>query len=212
MKRQNTNLQVEVLHGPQDSKMRKLSLILGILILTTFISILVAGNTALSEATYCCEKTTDGAYCINAPAEMCNEEFKTSATSCATTAYCRLGTCYDSDEGICVENTPQNICEESGGLWDGRDSLEVPQCQLGCCIIADQAAFVPLVRCKKLSTFFGVENNYDTTITSEIQCIATAQSQDKGACSKGFLCLLVLIRIEGCCWLSLMFHKLGLLS
>ncbi len=58
----------------------------------------------------------------------------------------------------------------------------VPQCQLGCCIIADQAAFVPLVRCKRLSTFFGVANDYRTNINNEVDCIATAQAQDVGAC------------------------------
>lgn len=81
-----------------------------------------------------------------------------------------------------MDNVPQQVCSDNGGSWDSRPSDEVPQCQLGCCIIGDQAAFVPLVRCKKLSTFFGVENNYRTDIKSEVACIATAQAQDKGAC------------------------------
>ena len=136
----------------------------------------------ISEPSYCCERTLLGASCINTLQDECNPKFKSSPTSCETTSYCKLGTCYDSEEGLCMENVPQQICSDSGGTWDEREADEVPQCQLGCCIIADQAAFVPLVRCKHLSTLFGVETNYDTSINSELECIATAQSQDMGAC------------------------------
>lgn len=143
---------------------------------------IVSSDATLSEPSSCCEKTLGGAYCINTNQTNCDTNFKSSMTSCETTSYCKLGTCYDSSEGICMENTPQSVCINNGGAWDSRELEEVPQCKLGCCIIADQAAFVSLVRCKRLSSFFGVENNYRTDITSEIQCIATAQSQDVGAC------------------------------
>nr|MBT6606752.1 hypothetical protein [archaeon] len=137
---------------------------------------------ASSEPSVCCEKTTEGALCINTQAENCAADSLQSPTSCETTSYCKLGTCYDSSEGICMENTPSSVCEQNGGTWDSREIEEVPQCQLGCCILGDQAAYVSLVRCKQLSTQFGIENNYDTSITSEVACIETAQSQDKGAC------------------------------
>jgi len=137
---------------------------------------------ATSEPSVCCEKTIDGALCVNTQAENCASDSLSSPTSCETTSYCKLGTCYDSSEGICMENTPQSVCEQNGGTWDSRDIEEVAQCQLGCCILGDQAAYVSLVRCKQLSTYFGIENNYDTSITSEVACIATAQSQDVGAC------------------------------
>ncbi len=142
----------------------------------------VKAQSTLSTPSACCEKTTSGAYCINTGAGNCDANFKNSPTSCETTSYCRLGTCYDSEEGICMENTPQRVCQENGGTWDSRAVTDVPQCQLGCCVIADQAAFVPLVRCKRLSTLFGVEIDYRKDITSELNCIATAQSQDTGAC------------------------------
>jgi len=159
-----------------------IALTLAILLFGVYASTFVFAESTLSNPSICCEKTTDGAYCINTDAANCDTDYKSSPTSCETTSYCKLGTCYDSEEGICMENTPQRVCAESGGTWDPREVQEVPQCQLGCCIIGDQAAFVPLVRCKRLSTFFGVENNYDRTITSETECIATAQSQDMGAC------------------------------
>jgi hypothetical protein len=135
-----------------------------------------------SEPSYCCERTTGGAWCVNDDQSACASGYNSAPTSCETTSYCRLGTCYESEEGICMGNTPQRVCNDNGGTWDRRDSSEVPQCQLGCCIIADQAAFVSLVRCKKLSTLFGVENDYRADIRDEVSCIAEAQSQDVGAC------------------------------
>jgi hypothetical protein len=151
-------------------------------LLIIFSSGIVFAQSEPSTPSVCCERTQEGAICINTNEEECDQNFHSSPTSCETTSYCRLGTCYDSSEGICMDNVPQQVCSDNGGSWDERSSGEVPQCQLGCCIIGDQAAFVPLVRCKKLSTFFGVENNYRNDITSEVACIATAQAQDKGAC------------------------------
>ena len=149
--------------------------------MVSFSSFAVA-NTILSSPSNCCEKTKDGALCVNTEVANCAPGFKSSPTSCESTSYCRLGTCYDSSEGLCMENTPQSICDQTGGTWDPRSANEVPQCQLGCCLIGDQAAFVSLTRCKKLSTSFGVENNYRTDITNEATCIATAQASETGAC------------------------------
>jgi len=154
-------------------------LLFAVLILTSF------GVAVDSEASFCCERrAADGAWCVNDVESACREGdgYKAAPTSCESTAYCRLGTCYDSEEGICMENTPQRTCIESEGTWDDREIGEVPQCQLGCCVIADQAAFVSLVRCKRLSSLFGVENDYRTDIDNEVECIAVANAQDKGAC------------------------------
>ena len=103
----------------------------------------VDAQSTLSEPSFCCEKTNEGGLCINSDEANCDEAYKSSPTSCETTSYCKLGTCYDSEEGICMANTPQTVCEKNGGTWDERDSAEIPQCQLGGCVIADQAAFVP---------------------------------------------------------------------
>jgi hypothetical protein len=153
-------------------------------VLLLIVSVLpsVFADDAVSEASFCCERSKVGAWCVNAPEDQCNPSYSAAPTSCETTSYCQLGTCYESEEGICMENTPQKVCENDGGTWSDKSVEQLPQCQLGCCIIADQAAFVPLVRCKRLSTLFGIENNYRTDITDEMTCIATAQSQDKGAC------------------------------
>jgi len=155
-----------------------------ILILFVF-GILLAGSAGIfaQEATVCCEQTTSGAYCQNVPPEQCAVGSQSLPTSCDSTSFCRAGTCYDSTEGTCLDNTPQLVCNDNGGIW----SLESPpQCSLGCCILGDQAAFVSLVRCKRLSSFLGLETNYDSSITNELQCIAVTQAQDKGACVYDF--------------------------
>ena len=155
-----------------------------VLVLLFFLAsaLFVSSRTVLSEPSMCCEKTKSGFWCVNDLEENCDSNYRSAPASCDATSYCRLGTCYDSSEGICYENTPQRVCEDNGGTWDFRRLQEVPQCQLGCCLISDQAAFVPLVRCKRLSTYFGVEMNYRTDIQTEVECIVLANSQDMGAC------------------------------
>jgi len=140
------------------------------------------GAAATSDPSFCCERTTEGGWCVNAEETACDTSYNVAPTSCESTSFCRLGTCYESQEGICMERTPGIVCRDGGGTWDTRGVNEIPQCQLGCCVIADQAAFVPLVRCKRLSTLFGVENDYRTDIKNEVACIAIANAQDVGAC------------------------------
>jgi len=131
------------------------------------------------NATVCCEKTTSGAYCQNVPSAACDPSSRQVPTSCDSTSYCKPGTCYDSNEGTCLDNTPQLVCNANGGIWSGTSPA---QCELGCCILGDQAAFVSLVRCKKLSSFLGLNTNYDKNVASELACVALVQQQDKGAC------------------------------
>ncbi len=151
-----------------------LFVVLGIFLLINNIDFSVA-----QQNTVCCERTNNGAFCQDVPAEECADDSRQLPTSCEATSFCRAGTCYDSSEGTCLDNTPQIVCNENGGIW----SLESPaQCNLGCCVLGDQAAFVTLVRCKKLSSFLGLETNYDVNIESELACVQSVQAQDKGAC------------------------------
>ena len=157
--------------------------IIPIFVIFLFGIALVSGASgSLSVPSSCCERTTAGARCINTDSSDCDGNFKVSPTSCESTSYCKMGTCYDSFEGICMENTPQTVCNAQNGTWDEREAGEIPQCQLGCCLIVDQASFVPLVRCKRLSTFFGVSMDYRSDVTDELSCIALSQAQEMGAC------------------------------
>ncbi|MFQ5531748.1 MAG: hypothetical protein ACE5ES_03990, partial [Candidatus Nanoarchaeia archaeon] len=137
---------------------------------------------AVGEVTYCCERTNEGAWCQNAPQDQCDTGFRAAPTSCESTSYCRLGTCVDSTEGTCMENTPERVCEDSNGVWHDAKPDEIPQCSLGCCLVGDQAAFVTQTRCKRLSSVYGVEIDFRSDIQNEVQCIASATSDVKGAC------------------------------
>jgi len=135
-----------------------------------------------AQVSYCCEKTTYGAWCQNEEQDKCDSAFKSAPTSCEATSYCRQGCCYNSQEGTCMENTPQIVCEEKGGVWDADANCDIPQCELGCCLIGSQAAFVTQTRCKRLSNLYGLENNFRTDIENEALCVLSATSDVEGAC------------------------------
>ena len=94
---------------------------LGIILAIFLVSIISAQGVS-----YCCEKTTDGVWCMNAPEERCEignkcagEKCKSHPTSCESTSYCKLGCCYDSHFGECSPNTPQKTCNVNGGVGGG---------------------------------------------------------------------------------------------
>lgn len=132
---------------------------------------------------YCCEKTVGGAWCQNSPVGNCDDAFRKAPASCDATSYCKMGCCYDSQEGTCMENTPQKVCQENGGVWAGDSAeCEIPQCELGCCTLGEQASFVTQTRCKRLASLYGLEIDFHADIQNEVQCIASATSGVKGAC------------------------------
>ena len=160
-------------------KINRLMFVLGVLLVVS----LFFGSlnfVSAQSATTCCERSVDGAYCQNLPSGECDSEYLSSPTSCDSTSFCQLGTCYDSDEGLCMQNTPRKACEEANGLW----SVEVspPQCDLGCCVLGEQAAYTTLQRCKKLAGGFGLEADFRSDVLDEISCIGIANEQDVGAC------------------------------
>ena len=134
---------------------------------------------AASEATVCCEETNSGLFCQDVPQTECSPSSRQAPTACDSTSFCRAGTCFDSSEGTCADNTPQLVCNDNDGIWSEESP---PQCELGCCILGDQAAFVTQTRCKKLSADLGLETHYRTDIASEAQCVFEVQKQEKGAC------------------------------
>ncbi len=161
-----------------------------IFILLLFLILLIGFVSA--ENSYCCEKTTYGAYCQQeTDVSQCSTEVKNTetgelyqkaATSCESTSYCKLGTCVDVDEGLCLENTPKITCEKEGGNWYDKEADDLPQCKLGCCFLGDEAAFVTQNRCKGLSSLYGLETIFRNDIVNEFVCIASASSDAKGAC------------------------------
>ena len=147
-----------------------------------FLSLSIVNFAVAADVKYCCERTIYGAWCQNAPKEQCNLNFKSSPSSCEAVSYCRQGCCFDSTEGSCMENTPQRVCQDSGGTWSEGKECQIPQCQQGCCVLGSQAAFVTQTRCKKLSSFYGLLIDFRNNVNDEISCLSLAGGQDEGAC------------------------------
>ena len=144
--------------------------------------ILISASTSAQSVSYCCEKTVDGAWCQDTTGDRCATGFEKSPSSCAVTSYCSLGTCIDNTAGGCRPNVPQSVCNGAGGLWDERSQEDIPQCQLGCCVLGDTATLSTQKECKTFSGLYGITTNYRTDIKDQFQCLATATSEVKGAC------------------------------
>src|SRR3989338_412166 len=142
----------------------------------------LGSNLNTPEVSYCCEKTLTGGYCINSPLEKCDKNFGYSPTSCESTSYCRRGCCYDSNEGMCMENTPEEACKVADGAWQEGSCSNSPECGLGCCVMGQQAAFTTLIRCKKLTAFYGIKTDFRHGIADELTCIGLAGAEQIGAC------------------------------
>lgn len=137
-----------------------------------------------AEISHCCEKLAESeTYCVNAPESECDSNLKSVPTACESTSYCQMGCCYNTQEGTCSKNTPASLCDATqGGVWEASATCDIPQGQLGCCLIGDQTAFTTETRCNKLSALYGLEIEYRPEIISELECIANAGQDVRGAC------------------------------
>ncbi len=151
---------------------------------------LISFASSQTEPSYCCEKwlapggnPVGSTTCVDAPKSQCDTSggLRAVPTSCEATDYCRRGTCIDEAEGDCSENF-RRTCEENDGIWKEQSAEELPQCQLGCCLIGSQAAFVTPTRCSHLSRLYGLEINFRKDIQNEFECIASATEDIEGAC------------------------------
>ncbi len=176
-----------------NKKILTFGLIFSLIILIGFVN---------AQNSYCCEKTiqdidsdapgNQGGYCIEVgDVSKCStavknpntgETYQKFATSCESTSYCKGGTCVNVQEGTCKEGSPKRVCDKEGGTWYDQDEDELLQCQPGCCLLGDQAAFVTQNRCKRLSSLYGLETIFRNDIVNEVVCIASATSDAKGAC------------------------------
>jgi hypothetical protein len=152
-----------------------------ILMLIVLSGVVYAAETVgTAEVTVCCEKTQSGLHCQDVLEEECASDSEFALpTACESTGPCDPGYCYDEEEGTCLDNVPKMVCNDEGGIWSGEKPAA---CGLGCCILGDQASFVTLVRCKRLSAYYGLEINYNPDIQNEAQCILAARSDERGAC------------------------------
>lgn len=135
-----------------------------------------------------CLLDNSGATCQEYPSETCDSQCTSSCFPGRRTDFssCQLGTCFDTDLGLCSPGTPRATCEAQNGTW----SLETPaQCNRRCCLIgpdgsggASQAKLATQQECNYLGQTSGAPVQWDSQTTGEIQCLAKAKTQKEGAC------------------------------
>jgi hypothetical protein len=94
---------------------------------------------------------------------------------------CDLGTCVDPVEGTCVEQTPEGVCEDDGGVFNQTAPQE---CIRGCCLYNDDAEFITPGACDRRKDVFGLSQSEIefSPAGNELICLALALSEEKGAC------------------------------
>src|SRR3989344_8224810 len=75
-----------------------------------FAIIILITLSSAAEDNVCCEKTKTGLSCQDVTADKCASGSRQVPSSCESTSYCKLGYCYDSSEGTCIDKTPENVC------------------------------------------------------------------------------------------------------
>ncbi len=148
---------------------------------------------AQSTSIQTCLLDNNGSYCQEYPSSVCNSECTSSCFPGRRTDFssCQLGTCFDTDLGLCSAGSPRASCENSGGTWYAQAPV---QCNRGCCLVspdssggAQQAKLSTSQECNNLGQTIGAPVNWDSQITGEIQCLQKVRTQREGACVLEFL-------------------------
>ena len=93
------------------------------------------------------------------------------------------GCCFDKNEGLCTPNSIKTQCEaQQDGQWFSSASCEVNQCEVGCCVLGQEAQVTTERRCEKLEELHGVPGKFDSSVKDELECVGLADSQSEGAC------------------------------
>ncbi len=137
-----------------------------------------------AENSNCCLEDKNGAICQDVSADYTNCKTSLIPAKCQDVSSCKLGCCFDYSEGLCTPNSPKQKCEQNNGTWKDNAACNIADCQLGCCVLGDNTAFVTEKRCEKLSAFYGNSFNFDST-ENQIGCLIAGKNQKQGACLIG---------------------------
>lgn len=130
----------------------------------------------------CCPEAKDGSVCqemVESDEELCKTGLV--ATDCNFVDDCQTGCCYSRQEGICSLNSPKKKCEDTGGVWSSNAQCNIPECQLGCCVIGDQAMIATTRECTKKSAELGFDKNFQP-LDADGSCSSKVGLTKKGAC------------------------------
>ena len=145
------------------------------------------GMVSAQPAMQTCSVNHNGTLCQEYLASVCDSK---CASSCfpgvrKDSPDCKLGTCYDSAQGLCNAGTPKSSCESAGGQW----SLQQPvQCNRECCLIspdgnghANQAKLSTQQQSNNIGKTSGAKVSW-VPVDGEVECLKKATSQNEGAC------------------------------
>ena len=161
--------------------MKKNCTIKGIeILIIVAITLTFSGIVSATDTYYTCAST-----CTEYSASECNSN---CAESCvpATIAgvdECKLGTCFDPNEGTCQQDSPKGLCEGNGGVWSSDPNML--QCRKGCCIINDEAFLTTDTQCTILNSQLGSTKNFKTEANTPLKCAVYSNTKEEGACLIG---------------------------
>jgi hypothetical protein len=130
----------------------------------------------------CCKETISGATCQILPLsqkELCKKDL--IGTSCAFVSECQKGCCYDDSSGLCSINSPKEKCVSNGGKWDQNENCEIPQCNMGCCILGNSAAMMTARECTLTAQQYEIDKVFKP-LDSKGTCSTYSDSTEIGAC------------------------------
>ena len=130
----------------------------------------------------CCSRKTSGAICQ----DLASTDSASCAVSllpirCQDSADCIAGCCIDESEGLCSTQSPKKACEDGGGTWDSNAQCLISECQRGCCVLGNNAQFVPEKRCEVLSLVQGFAKDF-RNLNTELECLLVVANSSTESC------------------------------
>jgi len=129
----------------------------------------------------CCEKALNNAVCVSVPESQC-QPGKYSPQSCDAYTPCKPGVCISINTGECADNTPNQICTNSGGVWKDEDINNIKECNFGCCILGKETQFITKIQCQNVASDYGVDFQFREDMQDSVTCLNLNFEDEEGAC------------------------------
>jgi len=165
------------------SKLIRFSALYILIIILFSLSFIILNTEGVDAANVCCEKTKGGQFCEYVDQSQCAADSKVAAANCEFTSFCKLGCGFDLSDGRCYKNTPYSYALSKDQTFGDNPSCNLPQCDVGCCILGTEASLATQTRCKvETAKYPDLQMVFKPEIKDELTCLNAARSQDKGAC------------------------------
>ena len=148
----------------------------------------LASQKSLAADKVCCGKS-QGNFCVYAEEDKCDQSpgvksllgFTSSPFSCSQLADCKPVCCVNAN-GVCSEKVSKAQCKSQGGKPVDSPNCNIPECEKGACIIANQCQYpVTSGACKTEAEKLKVKYIFDNSVKSQQEC-STKYSLEEGCC------------------------------